>query len=88
MRAYSTSWRPTEGTHVYVAQLVAHHLAKVRVAGSSPVVHSMRMWSSGWASAFQAEDAGSIPVIRSAYVAHVGLCTCLVNRRTRVRFLS
>ena len=27
-----------------VAQLVAHHLAKVRVAGSSPVVRSEHKW--------------------------------------------
>jgi hypothetical protein len=28
--------------HADVAQLVEHHLAKVRVAGSSPVVRSLR----------------------------------------------
>ena len=31
---------PESGAHADVAQLVAHHLAKVRVAGSSPVVRS------------------------------------------------
>jgi hypothetical protein len=34
--------RATPGAHADVAQLVAHHLAKVRVAGSSPVVRSER----------------------------------------------
>jgi hypothetical protein len=29
--------------HADVAQLVEHHLAKVRVAGSSPVVRSKKM---------------------------------------------
>jgi hypothetical protein len=47
-------WRPYDGwvrvcirhrfgrRHADVAQLVAHHLAKVRVAGSNPVVRSLR----------------------------------------------
>jgi hypothetical protein len=30
-----------------VAQLVEHHLAKVRVAGSNPVVRSKAGWPSG-----------------------------------------
>ena len=35
--------------HADVAQLVAHHLAKVRVAGSNPVVRSkMPDTPSGW----------------------------------------
>ncbi len=39
--------------HADVAQLVAHHLAKVRVAGSNPVIRSERVllamvvWPSG-----------------------------------------
>jgi hypothetical protein len=33
----------TRRPHADVAQLVAHHLAKVRVAGSSPVVRSRRL---------------------------------------------
>src|SRR5262249_3050911 len=32
--------RPMGGVHADVAQLVEHHLAKVRVAGSNPVVRS------------------------------------------------
>ncbi len=34
-------------THADVAQLVEHHLAKVRVAGSNPVVRSKRSCRSG-----------------------------------------
>ena len=33
---------PRLGSHADVAQLVEHHLAKVGVAGSSPVVRSLR----------------------------------------------
>ena len=32
---------PSGAVHADVAQLVAHHLAKVRVAGSNPVVRSL-----------------------------------------------
>ncbi len=34
-------------THADVAQLVEHHLAKVRVAGSNPVVRSRELQVSG-----------------------------------------
>ncbi len=34
------SWKPVAARHADVAQLVAHHLAKVRVAGSNPVIRS------------------------------------------------
>ena len=37
---YSSEVTPFEGGHADVAQLVEHHLAKVRVAGSNPVVRS------------------------------------------------
>ena len=63
-----------------VAQLVAHHLAKVRVAGSNPVIRSegsrsqdvlTRLdtfaveWPSGEAAACKAVNTGSIPVSTS-----------------------
>ena len=61
------SWRAD------VAQLVAHHLAKVRVAGSNPVVRSKVQvasipaveWPSGEATACKAVHTGSIPVSTS-----------------------
>ena len=42
VRAHPLSSRPVPlyGGHADVAQLVAHHLAKVNVAGSSPVIRS------------------------------------------------
>ena len=42
---FGTSWRPGrfDCRHADVAQLVEHHLAKVRVAGSNPVVRSNRI---------------------------------------------
>src|ERR1044071_2809957 len=62
-----------------VAQLVAHHLAKVRVAGSNPVVRSERPpqvtcgvcsveWPRGEATACKAVYTGSNPVSTSARV--------------------
>src|SRR4029077_8125934 len=56
-----------------VAQLVAHHLAKVRVAGSNPVIRSKVQWHqppavewpSGEATACKAVHTGSIPVSTS-----------------------
>ena len=57
--------------HADVAQLVAHHLAKVRVAGSNPVIRSRRVlshlvvWPSGEATACKAVHTGSIPVATS-----------------------
>ena len=56
-----------------VAQLVAHHLAKVRVAGSNPVIRSKVQvasipaveWPSGEATACKAVHTGSIPVSTS-----------------------
>jgi hypothetical protein len=61
------SWRAD------VAQLVAHHLAKVRVAGSNPVIRSRCKshqppaveWPSGEATACKAVHTGSIPVSTS-----------------------
>src|ERR1700753_2819628 len=58
-----------------VAQLVAHHLAKVRVAGSNPVVRSKVQvasipaveWPSGEATACKAMHTGSIPVSTSEF---------------------
>ncbi len=58
-----------------VAQLVAHHLAKVRVAGSNPVVRSKVLeasipaveWPSGEATACKAVHTGSIPVSTSKF---------------------
>jgi hypothetical protein len=59
-----------------VAQLVAHHLAKVRVAGSNPVIRSKVHiasipaveWPSGEATACKAVHTGSIPVSTSRFV--------------------
>ena len=57
--------------HADVAQLVAHHLAKVRVAGSNPVIRSehdistVAVWPSGEATACKAVHTGSIPVSTS-----------------------
>src|SRR6185437_14558869 len=59
--------------HADVAQLVAHHLAKVRVAGSNPVIRSKVQeasiptveWPSGEATACKAVHTGSIPVSTS-----------------------
>ena len=59
--------------HADVAQLVAHHLAKVRVAGSNPVVRSEEVqavtwvasavgWPRGEATACKAVYTGSNPV--------------------------
>ena len=55
-----------------VAQLVAHNLAKVGVAGSNPVVRSRGVtqpftveWPSGEATACKAVHTGSIPVSTS-----------------------
>ena len=58
-----------------VAQLVAHHLAKVRVAGSNPVIRSKVPvastpaveWPSGEATACKAVHTGSIPVSTSKF---------------------
>ena len=58
-----------------VAQLVAHHLAKVRVAGSNPVIRSKVQvasipaveWPSGEATACKAVHTGSIPVSTSNF---------------------
>ena len=65
--ATSRPWRAD------VAQLVAHHLAKVRVAGSNPVIRSKGAvastpaveWPSGEATACKAVHTGSIPVSTS-----------------------
>ena len=61
-----------QAVHADVAQLVEHHLAKVRVAGSSPVIrsqsgiHSIPLgvvgWPRGEAAACKAVYTGSNPV--------------------------
>ena len=56
--------------HADVAQLLAHNLAKVGVAGSNPVIRSKVQvastpaveWPSGEATACKAVHTGSIPV--------------------------
>src|SRR3954464_13994384 len=58
-----------------VAQLVAHNLAKVGVAGSNPVIRSKVQeasipaveWPSGEATACKAVHTGSIPVSTSRF---------------------
>ena len=51
-------WRPVQA-RADVAQLVAHHLAKVRVAGSNPVVRSERLSHVGPCSGGVAERRGN-----------------------------
>src|SRR4051794_19835238 len=78
---YPLMFHPSPGTtperQADVAQLVAHHLAKVRVAGSNPVVRSERPpqvtcgvssveWPRGEATACKAVYTGSNPVSTSA----------------------
>ena len=46
-KVYDARFATVWNAHADVAQLVAHHLAKVRVAGSNPVVRSVRRQSSG-----------------------------------------
>ncbi len=70
-------FEPQPGTSVLgciadVAQLVEHHLAKVRVAGSNPVVRSEDLdevcsveWPRGEATACKAVYTGSNPVSTS-----------------------
>ena len=63
--------------HADVAQLVAHHLAKVRVAGSNPVIRSVALpvaWPSGEATACKAVHTGSIPVATSTEVPQLKTC--------------
>ena len=52
--------------------LVARLFWEQDVAGSNPVVPTifLRMWFNGRTRAFQARDAGSIPVIRSNVNGH------------------
>jgi hypothetical protein len=65
--------RQRRSSRADVAQLVAHHLAKVRVAGSNPVIRSKGAvasspaveWPSGEATACKAVHTGSIPVSTS-----------------------
>ena len=69
MAGYSPA---AQAVHADVAQLVEHHLAKVRVAGSSPVIrsqsgiHSIPLgvvgWPRGEAAACKAVYTGSNPV--------------------------
>ena len=75
------STRFGQGRHADVAQLVEHHLAKVRVAGSNPVVRSEEArgersphvysveWPRGEAAACKAVYTGSNPVSTSAQVS-------------------
>jgi hypothetical protein len=64
---------PPGAVHADVAQLVAHHLAKVRVAGSNPVVRSKGPrdlsveWPRGEATACKAVYTGSNPVSTSEH---------------------
>ena len=64
---------PPGGVRAVVAQLVAHHLAKVRVAGSNPVVRSEWVrpavveWPRGEAAACKAVYTGSNPVFTSKH---------------------
>jgi hypothetical protein len=70
---------PSGGHHADVAQLVEHHLAKVRVAGSNPVVRSERScrrphsveWPRGEATACKAVYTGSNPVSTSEALSFV-----------------
>jgi hypothetical protein len=83
------SWRAD------VAQLVAHHLAKVRVAGSNPVVRSKVQvasipaveWPSGEATACKAVHTGSIPVSTSNSLTRARLAQRESASLTRKRSL-
>jgi hypothetical protein len=78
-----------------VAQLVAHHLAKVRVAGSNPVVRSRVQvasnpaveWPSGEATACKAVHTGSIPVSTSNSLTRARLAQRESASLTRKRSL-
>jgi hypothetical protein len=78
-----------------VAQLVAHHLAKVRVAGSNPVIRSkVQMasipaveWPSGEATACKAVHTGSIPVSTSRFISPARLAQRESASLTRKRSL-
>ena len=78
-----------------VAQLVAHHLAKVRVAGSNPVIRSKVQvasipaveWPSGEATACKAVHTGSIPVSTSSFVSPARLAQRESASLTRKRSL-
>jgi hypothetical protein len=79
-----------------VAQLVAHHLAKVRVAGSNPVVRSRVAsgikppaveWPSGEATACKAVHTGSIPVSTSDSLTRARLAQRESASLTRKRSL-
>ena len=78
-----------------VAQLVAHHLAKVRVAGSNPVIRSKMLeasipaveWPSGEATACKAVHTGSIPVSTSVYTTRARLAQRESASLTRKRSL-
>ena len=78
-----------------VAQLVAHHLAKVRVAGSNPVIRSKVQiasipaveWPSGEATACKAVHTGSIPVSTSRFVSPARLAQRESASLTRKRSL-
>ncbi len=59
-------------THADVAQLVAHHLAKVRVAGSSPVVRS------------RSAKGGAFRLRPFSYLRHPPLRTNASSRRSRL----
>ena len=65
---------PPGAVHADVAQLVAHHLAKVRVAGSNPVVRSEWVgthptvgWPRGEARDCKSLYTGSNPVSTSQH---------------------
>ena len=74
----TAGWSAPPGQRADVAQLVEHHLAKVRVAGSNPVVrsavprsirpHSVE-WPRGEATACKAVYTGSNPVSTSSVTA-------------------
>ena len=78
-----------------VAQLVAHHLAKVRVAGSNPVIRSRVQvasnpaveWPSGEATACKAVHTGSIPVSTSNSLTRARLAQRESASLTRKRSL-
>ena len=69
----ATASAERRGEHADVAQLVEHHLAKVRVAGSNPVVRSKGFtrntveWPRGEATACKAVYTGSNPVSTSQH---------------------
>ena len=65
--------------HADVAQLVAHHLAKVRVAGSNPVVRSAALHAGSPPGRICSRPSETVVVVAECH--HVGCVSPLGTRR-------